>query len=414
MTPLDFRTTQSAHSPSRRSSAKRTLWCALILAITAIFMATPEADAAKRRRSPAASVQKGEMNVRSAILLDAVSGNVLYEQNADRRIPPASLTKIVSMYVAMDAMAAGKVKPTDTVRVSRQAARQGGSRMFLKAGDRVSMDRLLFGMAISSGNDASLAVAEKVAGSSTSFVKLMNQKMRALNIPNTVFKNVHGLPAQGQVTTARDMARITVSYLKNYPNSLRFHKATAIKHNGVVTTNKNPLLRNYPGADGLKTGWVTASGYNIVTTAKRGNQRLIAVVLGADNAKTRAMEIRRLMDAGFQASAKKTSVAAVLGVRDKNYTAEAPAQKAQQKAAVKKKSSSQKSKATSAKKSNAIKKTNTKKQTATATKKASAKKQQAAASSKKQAQKKQPATKQAQKKQPSKNTWSAAGSLMDS
>lgn len=374
--------------------ARRALLCTLILAFTASLFCAQDADAARRRKA-ATTAQKGEMNVRSAILVDAATGNVLYEQNADRRIPPASLTKIVSMYVAMDAIAAGKIQPADTVRVSRQAARQGGSRMFLKRGDRVSVDRLLYGMAISSGNDASMAVAEKVAGSSSDFVNMMNQKMRALGIPNTVFKNVHGLPAKGQITTARDMARITVSYLKNYPDALRFHRATVLKHNGVVTTNKNPLLRNYPGADGLKTGWVTASGYNIVTTAKRGNQRIIAVVLGAENSRIRAAEIRRLMDAGFEATKEKSTVAAVLGVRDKTYTAEASPQKAQRKAVVKKSSSSKKSKATTSKKSTASKKSSSKKQTAAMNKKSSTKKQQAT-------------------KQTPKNRWSAAGSLMDS
>lgn len=395
MSTLHFRNGCSGRTGCKAHNVRRTMLCALIIAFIAGLFCAPEADAARRRRASQATAQKGEMNVRSAILVDAASGNVLYEQGADRRIPPASLTKIVSMYVAMDAIAAGRVQPADTVRVSRQAARQGGSRMFLKRGDRVTVDRLLYGMAISSGNDASMAVAEKVAGSSSAFVNMMNQKMRALGIPNTVFKNVHGLPAKGQITTARDMAKITVSYLRNYPDALRFHKATVLKHNGVVTTNKNPLLRNYPGADGLKTGWVTASGYNIVTTAKRGNQRLIAVVLGAENSRIRAKEVRRLMDAGFESNKEKTTVASVLGIRDKTYTAATSAQKAPQKSVVKKKSSS-KSKAASSKKATASKKSGSKKQTAAAAKKSSAKKQQA------------------QKKQPSKNRWSAAGSLMDS
>lgn len=263
-----------------------------------------------------------DLSVRSAILIDAGSSRVLYAQDADKSIQPASLTKIASMYVALDAVDAGKVGLDDTVRVSRQAARQGGSRMFLKRGDRVSVDRLLYGMAISSGNDASMAVAETVAGSASQFVKQMNAKMRALGLKNTVFTNVHGLPSTKQRTTARDMARLAVAYLRAHPSALRYHKAVALRHNGVVTTNKNPLLRTYPGADGLKTGWVTASGYNIITTVRRDNTRLVAVILGAPDANTRAREVRRLMDAGFATKKSDLTVADLLKPGNRRFLAQ--------------------------------------------------------------------------------------------
>lgn len=252
------------------------------------------------------------MGVRSAILVDVATRKVLYSQNADAVVPPASLTKIVSMYVALDRVKAKKVSLQDTVRVSKAAAGQGGSRMHLKPGERVKLDRLLMGMAVSSGNDASVAVAEHVAGSVARFVRLMNAKMRELGLKRSVFKNPNGLPAAGQQITAREMALLACSYLKKHPGALRYHKTRTIRHNGVLTTNKNPLLGSCAGADGLKTGWITASGYNIITTAKRGKTRLLAVVLGAPSGAARATEVRRLMEAGFEARRKGVSVASVL------------------------------------------------------------------------------------------------------
>lgn len=275
----------------------------------------------------AGSDAAARVQARSAILLEADTGKVLYEQDADRAIPPASLTKVLSMYVAMDAISSGKAKLNTPVAVSRKAAGQGGSRMHLKARESVPLDRLLLGMAVSSGNDASVAVAEYVAGSEERFVRLMNQKMRQLGLKRSVFKNAHGLPARGQVTTAREMAVLSQRYLKAYPQSLRYHRSRALRHNGIVTTNKNPLLDSFPGADGLKTGWISASGYNIISTVKRGNTRLVAVILGASSGLMRSQEIHRLMEAGFDAAEKRISVASALEQITPRY-AEPPARKA--------------------------------------------------------------------------------------
>ncbi len=252
------------------------------------------------------------LNVRSAIVVDVKTGKVLFEKNPDLRIPPASLTKILSMLVALDAVSAKRVSLKDRVRISRNAAGQGGSRMHLKAGEVVSLDRLLMGMAVSSGNDASVAVAEHVAGSTTAFVRQMNAMARRLGMKNTRFENVNGLPAGGQITTARDMSRLGRYYLRVYPSALRYHRVRELRHNGRITTNKNPLLGSFRGADGLKTGWINASGYNIISTARRDGTRLLAVILGAPNSSVRAREIRRLMQAGFEARKQKVSIARVL------------------------------------------------------------------------------------------------------
>lgn len=252
-------------------------------------------------------VGSAQMNVRSAILMDMDSGKILYEQNADTPIPPASLTKILSMYVALDQINRQQCSLEDQVKVSRTAARTGGSRMHLKAYERVTLDKLLMGMAVSSGNDASEALAEHVGGSEDSFVTMMNERARALGMFSSVFHNPHGLPAAGQVTTARDMLTLSYRYLSSFPDALRYHSTRFIKHNGVVSYNKNPLLGNYKGADGLKTGWVNASGYNLISTASQDDIRLLAVVMGAENNKIRAQEIHRLMEAGFMLTRKQVS-----------------------------------------------------------------------------------------------------------
>lgn len=371
-----------------------------------------------------------DLDVRSAILLNVDSGKVLYAQDADRSIQPASLTKIVSMFVALDAVKNGRVQLSEVVRVSKLAARQGGSRMFLKTGDRVSVERLLFGMAISSGNDASLAVAEKVGGTGSKFVSMMNSKVRSLGVKNTVFTNVHGLPSSKQRTTARDMATISMAYLRAHPSALRFHRTIALRHNGVVTTNKNPLLGHYSGADGLKTGWVNASGYNIVTTVQRNNTRLLAVVLGAPDSNTRAREIRKLMDAGFASLDSKLTVAEALSGNSKQYRAEAvptkkkaevrkqskQSKKKQEAKRSKKSQVSKKSTVTAQKKQNSKKKVTAQKkqsgkQKVTAQKKQSGKQ---TASTKKNTQRKESAKTAGRQQKNKPSGWVAAGSLMDS
>lgn len=304
-----------------------------------------------------------ELDVRSAILLDMDTGRILFEQNADTPIPPASLTKILSMFVALDQVSHKQYTLQDMVKISRKAARTGGSRMHLKAYEQVSLDNLLMGMAVSSGNDASEAVAEYIGGSQDNFVRLMNAKARALGMNSSFFANPHGLPAPGQVTTARDMLTLSYYYLATFPDALRYHSTRFLKHNGVVSYNKNPLLGNYKGADGLKTGWVNASGYNLISTAHQGNTRLLAVVLGAENTKTRAREIHRLMEAGFMVA--RNQVASVSGAlltlnpahfalsldntKREAYATLAPEVLKQQNKAYKKKRNKKNSKATAAK-----------------------------------------------------------------
>lgn len=243
--------------------------------------------------------QGASLKVASAIIMDLDTDAILFEQNPDARIPPASLTKVMSMLLARDFIAQGQAKYSSPVSISPQAASVGGSRMGLKKGQTVSFEKLLLGMAVSSGNDASHAVAEYVGGTTGSFVRQMNVRARELGMKDTVFRNPHGLPADGQYTTARDMLTLARAYLKKYPNALKMHNTTLLTHNGSTTWNKNPLLGQYPGADGLKSGWIRASGYNLIFTASNGKRRLLAVILGAPDSSTRAAEACRLLDAGF-------------------------------------------------------------------------------------------------------------------
>ncbi|MDR3358068.1 MAG: D-alanyl-D-alanine carboxypeptidase [Desulfovibrio sp.] len=253
------------------------------------------------------------LDVSSAILYDLDTEAVLFEQNADARIPPASLAKVMSMFLALDHVNSGQVGFDSTVVVSREAASERGSRMGLRANDRVALRDLLLGMAVSSGNDASAAVAEFVGGSLPAFVRMMNVKARQLGMRDSNFRNPHGLPHQEQYSTARDMLTLARAYLRAYPFALRFHNTHALRYRGSVTWNKNPLLGQYEGADGLKTGWIRDSGYNLIFTATHGEKRLLAVIMGAPDVGTRGIEACRLLDAGFLVSGNQAvSVASAL------------------------------------------------------------------------------------------------------
>lgn len=253
------------------------------------------------------------VSVNSAIVYDLDNDAILFEQNADQRIPPASLTKVLSMFLAMDFMKNGHANDNTPVSISKNAANVAGSRMGLRPGETVPLGKLLKGMAISSGNDASFAVAEHVGGSAEAFVRMMNAKAASLGMLDSHFANPHGLPATEQYTTARDMLTLARAYLKNYPEALELHNTKLLTHAGYTSWNKNPLLGQYPGADGLKSGWIRASGYNLIFTATRNNRRLLAVILGAPDTAARGAEACRLLDAGFMVCGNAAvSVAAAL------------------------------------------------------------------------------------------------------
>ena len=240
----------------------------------------------------------GRLAVKAALVEDYGSGRILYSQDPDKRIAPASVTKVMTMYLVFDLVASGKASFGDRVKVSRHADATGGSTMNLRAGETVTLDELMRGMAVASGNDAAVAVAEHFGGV-PQWVARMNAKARELGMTGTTFKTPNGLPAPGQLTTAHDLMKLAVSYLHHYPQALRYHSTTTINHCGAVHANTNHLLGVCQGVDGIKTGYVDSSGFNIIATAKRGDTRIIAVVLGGRTKNVRNRETERILNASF-------------------------------------------------------------------------------------------------------------------
>ena len=254
-----------------------------------------------------------QLTVKSAMLWDMNTGGVLYEQNPDVQIPPASLTKVLTLYIIFDAIRQGKLRPWDVVEVSQHAASQGGSNMHLRAGEKVKVTELIKGIAVASANDACMAMAEYLEnGNVDAFVNVMNDTAQRLGMTHSRFMNPNGLPADGQLVTARDMLRLASAYLEQFPKALTIHSMQFFTHNNRQRHNANALLGRYEGADGLKTGFVCASGYNIVATAKRGDTRLIAVVLGSRSAGIRLRETSKLLDKGFKTVAAQKASGKVL------------------------------------------------------------------------------------------------------
>ena len=239
------------------------------------------------------------LKAKSAILMNMNDGSILYAQNPDRPIAPASLTKVLSLYLVYEAITEGKVHLDDMVRISKRAWRTGGSKMYVQVGKQIPLEELMKGMAIVSGNDACVAVAEHFGGVDY-FVKLMNLKARQLGMTHSLFKNPNGLPARGQVTTARDILTLSSKYLSRFPEALGMHSIQYFTHGKITQINHNRLLQKVPDVDGLKTGFVSAAGFHIVATAKRGDVRLIAVVMGSKNPRIRTKETRILLEEGFR------------------------------------------------------------------------------------------------------------------
>ena len=233
----------------------------------------------------------------SAVLFDMRAKRLMYEQDSARRIPPASLTKVMTMFVVLDAVKRGKLSLRTPVRISKTAARVGGSTMHLKAGERVRLDDLLRGMAVASANDAAVAVAEHMAGSQAAFVDMMNRKGAQIGLKNTVFRTPHGLPAKGQMTTAADMLRLACRYLEAHPSARWYHSSLAIFHNGILLPNTNKLL-GHDAVNGLKTGFTRASGYNIILTSSRHGKEMVGVLMRAPSGEVRTREAQRLLEYG--------------------------------------------------------------------------------------------------------------------
>ena len=234
------------------------------------------------------------------LLVDATNGEVLVEYNADEPLPPASLTKMMTAYIAEREIAEGRASFDDKVPVSVKAWKTGGSRMFIREGTEVRLEDLLRGIIIQSGNDASVAVAEYIAGSEDVFADVMNQTAAGMGMVNSQFKNSTGLPQEGHYTTAKDLGILAARTIKDFPDTYTIYKEKNFTYNGIKQANRNNLLFRDPSVDGLKTGHTEEAGYCLVASAERDGYRLISVVMGAATEKAREQETTKLLQYGFR------------------------------------------------------------------------------------------------------------------
>ncbi len=241
-----------------------------------------------------------QLNATAYILIDYNSNQILMEKYADSRIEPASLTKLMTAYVIFKQLRAGKVKLTDKVRISEKAWRMGGSKMFVKVDTHVSVELLLQGLIIQSGNDASVALAEFLAGTEEAFTSLMNEEAKNMGLNNTHFMNSTGLPDAQHYTTVRDLVHLSQALINDFPEYYHWYSEQKFTYNKITQPNRNLLLRRNSGVDGLKTGHTKAAGYCLVASAKRGNMRLISVLVGAKSSRARARETEKMLDYGFR------------------------------------------------------------------------------------------------------------------
>ena len=234
------------------------------------------------------------------LLIDAATGHVLVEFNSEQRLPPASLTKIMTSYIISAELRQGTVTLEEEVDISVKAWRTEGSRMFIREGTKVSVNDLKRGIIIQSGNDASVAMAERIAGSEDAFADLMNQHAARLGMNDTNFMNATGLPDENHYTTAADLAKLTNALIRDFPEDYKIYSEKYFTYNDIRQPNRNTLLWRDKTVDGVKTGHTEAAGYCLVASAQRDDMRLISVVMGADSEESRAIESQKLLTYGFR------------------------------------------------------------------------------------------------------------------
>jgi serine-type D-Ala-D-Ala carboxypeptidase (penicillin-binding protein 5/6) len=248
----------------------------------------------------ATTVPPPAIAAKAYLLVDVLSGQTLVAQNADEAREPASLTKLMSAYLIFRALKDKELSPSQMVTVSTKAWRVEGSRMFIEPKKAVSVDELLHGMIVQSGNDAAIALAETTAGSEEAFVERMNKEAARLGMKNTRFATATGLPAPQQMSTANDLALLAAAIIRDFPENYALYSIKEYRYNNITQPNRNRLLWSDPYVDGMKTGNTDAAGYCLIASAKRGPRRLLTVVLGAGSDSSRAIEAQKLLNFGFQ------------------------------------------------------------------------------------------------------------------
>lgn len=241
-----------------------------------------------------------ETAAQQAILIDLTTGTVLMEKNADVPMPPSSMSKIMTVYMVFERLKDGRLSLDDTFPVSEKAWRKKGSKMWVRVNTRVRVEDLIRGIIVQSGNDASIVAAEGIAGSEDAFAAEATQKAKEIGMEKTTYLNASGWPAEGHLTTARDLAKLAIRTIRDFPEYYHYYKEKTFTYNGIRQGNRNPTLYRNVGADGLKTGHTEAAGYGLAASAVRNGRRLVLVLNGLPSVKSRASESERLLDWGFR------------------------------------------------------------------------------------------------------------------
>jgi serine-type D-Ala-D-Ala carboxypeptidase (penicillin-binding protein 5/6) len=289
---------------------RRALGLLFVAALVATGPTAQPADAAAHKSKPktatavtpppANSAYGIETQAKHAFILEAETGAVLLDKGADERIPPASMSKIMTAYIVFGMLKEGRAKLTDELPVSERAWRLQGSKMFVPIGGTISIDDLLKGVIIQSGNDACLVLAEGLAGSEEAFVELMNKKAQEIGLKDSHFANVSGLPDPDHWMTARDLATLAIRTIKDFPEYYHYYSEMDYEYNNIKQGNRNPLLYKNVGADGLKTGHTEEAGFSLTASVARNDRRIILVLNGLPTMKARAQESERLIDWAFR------------------------------------------------------------------------------------------------------------------
>jgi D-alanyl-D-alanine carboxypeptidase (penicillin-binding protein 5/6) len=273
----------------------------LLSALLAIQFLQPVDLSAASRKAKSKPRAKAGITAKSALIMNMTTGEILYSKKPDEPIAPASLTKILSLYLIYEALGEGRARTSDIVHVSSNVSQVDGSRMRIRPGSQIALGDLMKGMAIMSANDASVAAAEYIGGDVDEFVRRMNVKAVELGMTGSRFSNPSGLREEGQVTTARDILTLSCAYINRFPQSLEMHSLPVFEYGRRIRNNTNHLLETNHYVDGLKTGHVAGSGYHLVVTARKNGTRIVAVVLGSRSSAARFREARSLLEQGFKA-----------------------------------------------------------------------------------------------------------------
>lgn len=292
----------------------------ILIALLSVFImgvvAHPGEAYAKKRSPKKSTVSQPQDNPKyAAFVVDGDSGKILFQEDADKLRHPASLTKMMTLYLLFEALDSGKVRMDTALTASSYAAARPATNLFLQEGSTVTVRDAILALVVRSANDVAVMVAEQLGGSEENFAKVMTQRAKQLGMKNTTYRNASGLHHPQQITTAKDQALLGIALKKHYPKYFHFFSRTEFTYNGKRYTGHNRVMQNYPGADGLKTGFVNASGFNLVTTATRRGVNLVGVVLGGRTYASRDAQMIKLLDQSFEKAAAS---------RSKNYIPEYP------------------------------------------------------------------------------------------